>query len=290
MADPVTTPVTEPVATPTVATPTPEPSNYFGSDGTLNDGWQTTLPDGYKDEASLKTVKDTKVLAKMFVDTKRMVGKNTIAIPSDTSTEEEWAEYYKAGGRPETIEDYNLKPPEGLDEDISKTIFPEGRLAKWQERFYKNGISKKAADQLIADFTQDILSDIQARAQAEEQKMTELVSALNNEYGAAYTQKLHFGDIAVEEGTHGDPEFKERLAPLRKNPDFIRLIVNLGEKFSEGKSPNFANIPTPSDLQTQINELMANPILTNPQSTVAQRKVIMDKIMDIRKKMPAKTT
>ena len=62
---PEVTPVTEPVATPGVEpVATPTETNYFNSDGTFNEGWQSTLPEGYRDEASLKTVNDGKVLAK----------------------------------------------------------------------------------------------------------------------------------------------------------------------------------------------------------------------------------
>jgi len=113
--------------TETVATETPV---YFGSDGTLADGWQGTLPEGYREEASLSTVKDAKVLAKMSVDTKRMVGKDTVAIPTDASTEGEWEEWHKAGGRPDTVADYNLAAPGGTPVEIAEKILPKEALAK----------------------------------------------------------------------------------------------------------------------------------------------------------------
>lgn len=285
MPEPVIEPAVEPVTTPVVAPVTAEPV-YFGTDGALNDGWMDTLPEGYREEASLATVKDAKVLAKMFVDTKRMVGKDTIAIPSDTSTELEWEAYHKAGGRPETVEDYGLKAPDGMDEEMANTILPKERLTAWQERFFKAGISHKAANQFITDFAQDMIADIQSNKQAEEMAKAELVKGLSVEYGAAFDQKMHFGDIAVEEGTGGDVEFKERLAPLRKNPDFIKLVVNLGEKFSEGNSPNFANVPTPGDLQEQISKIEADPLYLN--GTQKQRMDLANKVMALREKMPVK--
>ncbi|KKL29086.1 hypothetical protein LCGC14_2368710, partial [marine sediment metagenome] len=96
-------PVVEPVVAPPVTDP---PAVHFNSDGTFGDGWQTTLPEGYRDEKSLSTVKDAKVLARMFVDTKRMVGKDMMEIPTETSSEETWDAYHKIGGKPETVVDY----------------------------------------------------------------------------------------------------------------------------------------------------------------------------------------
>ncbi len=286
MVDIIVTPETTPAITPEV-TPEVTPTNYFGTDGTLNEGWQSTLDEGYREEASLKTVKDAKTLAKMFVDTKRMVGKDTIAMPSETSTEGEWAEYHKAGGRPETVEDYVLKAPADFPQELVERVFPADRITKWQERFFKGGVSKKAADAFVAEFAQDMLTDIQSAKMAKEQAKAELVKGLSIEYGAAMDQKMHLGDIAVEEGTGGDLAMKESLAYLREDPNAVRLLVNLGAKFAEGKPPNYAAIPTTSDIQSQIDAIAANPLYLS--GTQPQRMKLAEQMMALRKKMNPET-
>lgn len=264
---------------------------YYNADGTLAEGWQSTLPEGYREEASLSTVKDAKVLAKMFVDTKRMVGKNTIALPTDASTEAEWEEYYKAGGRPETVADYGLKAPDGMDAEVSEKILPKEQLAKWQERFFRGGISKKAAEQFVADFVQDMAAEIQSKQQAEKLARDELVSGLAAEWGAAFEQKKHLGNMAIEEGTIGDLDFKNRLTgKFGNDPDFIKYSANLGSKFAEGKSPDFTQVPTPTDLQAQINAIEANPLYL--KGTTAQRMKLAEQVLALRTKikMQTKTT
>lgn len=286
--DPAPNPNPEPAP---VETP-PTVSSFVGEDGTLKEGWQSVLDEGYRDDPVLATVKNFRHLGKITVDTKRMVGKDKIAIPTDASTEAEWGEYHKAGGRPETVEDYNLKAPEGIPEEISSMILPKERLAKWQERFFKGGTSKKAADSYIAAFVQDAMADLQAKEQFEKQEMDELISSLSAEWGAAFEQKKHLGNIALEEGTQGNPELKERLLAKSwwNDPDIVRLISNLGSKFAEGKSPNFANVPTPADLQTQIDKLRADPLFLN--GTQAQRMKIANQINALteKKMAEAKTT
>ena len=278
----VDTPVETPVET-------PEAPVYFGNDGALNEGWQGTLPEGYRDETSLSTVKDAKVLAKMFVDTKRMVGKNKIAIPTETSPEAEWDEYYKAGGRPDTVADYGLKAPDEVPAEISEMIFPKERLSAWQDRFFKGGISKKAADEFINAYAQDMLVDLQNKQQDDKMAMDELVSGLAADWGAAYEQKKHLGNMAVEEGTSGDVDFKNRLTDKFGNdPDFVRFAANLGGKFAEGKSPDFANVPTPGDLQTQIEAIEANPLYL--KGTQAQRMRLAEQVMALRTKIAAAKT
>ena len=282
----VTQAVTTDVAPETTAEVTP--TNYFNVDGTLNDGWQSTLPDGYKEEKSLSTVKDAKVLARMFVDTKKMVGKNVVALPTETSDPSEWEAYYKAGGRPETAADYNLAAPKEFPQEVIEQVFPKERLAKWQDRFHKGGVSKKAADAFVNEFAQDMLADYQKiqldKATAKEQ----LVAGLSAEYGAALDQQLHLGDIAFEEGSNGDESMKESLAYLREDPNAVRLLINLGKKFAEGKPPSYAAIPTPSDLNEQIDALMADPLYM--KGTQAQRMKIAEKIMALRNKMYPKAS
>lgn len=287
IVEPAVAPVTEPVVAPVtepVVVPVAEP-NYFGTDGILNEGWQGTLDEGLREDLTLKSFKNVNDLAKSYVNARGMIGKNTISVPNDTSTEGEWQEFHKAGGRPETVADYNLKAPEGFPEEIKAQVFPEERLAKWQERFFKGGVSKKAADAFIADFTSDILADYQKIQQEKDQAMVDLKSGLATKWGAAFEQRKHFGNIAVEEGTTGDDALKERLLakPWINDPDFVEYSSNLGGKFSEGKPPGFAAVPTPSDHQDQIDKLMEDPLYT--KGTQAQRMKIAEKIMAIRKLM-----
>lgn len=286
-----TTEQTETQTTETAATETAAPA-FFGTDGILLEGWQGTLGEDLREEKSLLSFKTVGDLAKSFVNTKKMVGANVIPIPTDISTEGEWQEYHKAGGRPDTVADYNLKAPDGFPEEALEKVFPKARLEVWQERFFKGGISKKAADSFIAEFANDMIIDLQAVNQSKEATATELKSGLATDWGAAFEQKKHLGNIAMNEAASSmvngqlvvNEEFKARLIQKAGNdPDIIRAFANLGEKFAEGKPPSFAAIPTPSDLQNQIDKLMEDPLYT--KGTQPQRLKIAEKIMAIRKIM-----
>ena len=281
MDEPIVVPVepTEPVVAP--VTPVEPPTNYFGTDGALTEGWNNTLSEDIREEKSLASFKTVGDLAKSFVNTKKMVGKNVVAIPNETSTEGEWSEYYKAGGMPETAADYMLKAPEGMDAEIAKQILPEDRMKVWQDRFFQCGASKKVADMCIAEFAKDALVDVQTMQQADETAQADLLSGLSTEWGAAFEQNKHYGNMAIEEASGGNEEFKARLvAKMGNDPDIIRAFSKLGSKFAEGKPPAFGAVPTPSDYQDQIDSLMADPLYTN--GTQPQRMKIANKMMALR--------
>lgn len=282
-------PAVETPPAPVVPAPIVPETVYFGTDGTLAEGWQRTLDESLREEKSLSTFKTVGDLAKSFVNTKSMVGKNTMEIPTDASNEIVWDAYYKAGGKPETVADYNLKAPDGFPEEVMEQVFPKGRLETWQGRFFKAGISKKAADQFIADYAQDILTDLQSIKQTKEQEEIELINGLSADWGAAYDQKIHLGNLAIEDATDGDTEFKARVvAKVQKDPDLTRVLAHFGVYVAEGKPPNFANIPTPADLQVQIDEIIANPLYLN--GTTKERMKLAEQVMVIRTKMQESRT
>ncbi len=292
VVEPVVAPATEPVVAP-VTDPV-----HFNPDGTFGENWQGQLDEGLREDNSLKTFKNVNDLAKSFVNTKSMVGKNTMEVPTDASSELVWDAFHKAGGRPDTVDDYNLKAPEDFPEEALDTVFPKERMSTWQERFFKAGISKKAADEFITAFAQDALVDLQAIKQVQEQQMSELKTGLATDWGAAMEQKKHLGNIAMNEAASVmkdgvavvNEEFKARLVQKAGNdPDIIRAFANLGAKFSEGKSPDFTAVPTPSDLQTQIDEITSKPLYLN--GTHKERMALANQVMALREKMNlAKTT
>lgn len=274
VAEPAVVPVTEPV--PAVAA-----TDFFGTDGVLNEGWRGTLADDLKEDKSLLSFKTVGDLAKSFVTTKKMVGANTVSILSDTSTESEIEAFRIAGGRPTTVADYDLKMPEGFPEDVAAQIFPEGEMDKWKERFFKIGASQKGANELVQEFAKDVLVAQQAAAAAKDAAKAELVGALATEFGAAFDQKMHLGDIAMEDFTGGDAEMKERLAYMREDPNAIRMMIHFGGLLAEGKPPGFSAVPTPSDYQDQIDTLMEDPLYT--KGTTKQRMKIANKIQELKK-------
>ncbi len=292
----VDTPVADPVVDP-VVTPDPSPTpDYFGTDGALKEGWQGTLDENLREDSTLKRFNNVGDLAKSYVSARSMVGKNMMEIPTEASDELVWDIFHKAGGKPDTVADYNLKAPDGFPEEVLEKVFPKARLESWQDRFFNAGISKKAADQFIAAFAQDMLADLQTMKQTEEQQRSELVSGLAKDWGAAFEQKKHLGNIAIEEATSVmkdgilvvNQEFKERLVQKAGNdPDIIRAFANLGTKFAEGKSPDFSAVPTPTDYQDQIDKIMENPLYL--KGTTEQRMKLANQIMAIREKMKTST-
>jgi hypothetical protein len=231
---------------------------FVSVDGTFAEGWTNNLDNDIRGEATLPRFKNVKDLAKSYVSARQMIGKEKVAIPNEKSTPSEWEAYYEAGGRPKTSGDYKLDYPK----DMPVPESPELRKA-YMELAHKNGISNKQAGALYEFYNGIVKQSVVQQQQQEELQMKEADEKLKTTWGKAYDQRIHFGNVAVEQAVNGDEEFKTRLTDKFGNdPDFIMAMSNLGDKFAEHRTIS-QNVPTPGDIQTKINDLMQTPAYMN---------------------------
>jgi hypothetical protein len=251
-------------------------------DGSFTENWQTHLTDTtLHEDQTLKTFSNLEGLAKSYVHVRRQVPMDKITIPTETSTEEEWNAYYKAGGRPETVADYNLAKPEDMPEEL----YDIDLAGKAQELFHKIGLSKKQADALFKFNNDNVLTQVNSQNVTAEAAMNELKEGLYKDWGAAYEQKKHLGNLAIEKGTEGDNSgLKDRvIAKYGNDPDLIRFMSNIGSKFAETGVVTTTQIPTPADIKAVIAEEMAKDSYTNARNP--QHKAQVQKVFELRKQL-----
>ena len=244
------------VAVPEVGAAAETPT-MFDAEGNFSENWTHLLTDtALHDNPALKASNTIESLASQTVNAQKLVGADKIAIPNEASTELEWETFHKAGGRPETATDYNFARPEALPEEY----YSQERATAAQELMHKLGLSQKQADALFEFNNNAVIAQLTTAAQDSKLAMTGLQDALHADWGNAYEQKMHLGNKAIEEGTAGDADFKERLTQKFGNdPDFVRFAANIGGKFTEAGSVKVDLIPTPADMQTDIDNQIADP-------------------------------
>lgn len=258
---------------------TPAPtSNFINPDGTFAEKWTESLDSDLREEKTLGLFKNVKDLAKSYANARKMIGKDKIGVPNDKSSPAEWEAFYEAGGRPKTAGDYKLDYPKDMP-------VPENAEMRKQfvELAHKSGLSQKQIADIYSMYNNFVKGEVKGAEQAQALAKEEAISQLKENWGKAYDQRIHYGNVAIEKGIDGDAEFKERLlSKFGSDPDFIRYSSNIGNMFAEHKTIA-TNIPTPSDYQTQIDALQANPLFKNGSYT--ERMRIANQIVQLREKM-----
>lgn len=258
-----------------------------GEDGVFAENWTHRLKDeSLHEDPTLKTLKSIDMLAGNHVLQRKKIGGNTVLIPGEGSSEEEWNEFHTAAGRPDTAADYNLTRPEELPQEH----YSQDLANAAQELFHKIGISKKQAEIIFKFHNDNAIATLTANQRAEEAEFKQLEQNLFAKWGNGYEQRKHFGNYAVEEGTKGDGEFKARLtAKFGNDADFIEFASNLGGKFAEHGDIATAQIPIPKDMQSAIDEEMGKKSYGLDYAkhgfTKAQHKAQVDKVYAMREEL-----
>lgn len=233
-----------------------QPSSPFNEDGTLVENWQALAPEGYEELRESQTLPRLKKfwdVAKSYEHVRRQVPLDKIAKPNENFTDSDWEAWYEAGGRPETAADYGIKRPK----DYPEELWDEQRSQGYQDLFHKIGLSKAQSDALVAYNNEQTLALKKTLDQQEELNFKTLEDNLHTKWGAAYDQNVHLGNIAIEKGSKGDLEYKERLLDkINSDPDLIEFASNLGSLFAEHKIVEDTKIPTPGDYDEQISKAM----------------------------------
>jgi len=259
------------------------PASPFNADGTFVENWHTMAPDGYeelREDKTLPRLKNPWDMARSYVQVRKQVPLDKMPRPNENFSEQDWGEFHKAGGRPDTAGDYNIKRPDEIPEELMPKEIVEG----FQELFHKIGLSKKQSDALTAYNNEKTIEAIQDMAQKEEQEGIAVWDAIHKEWGRAFDQNVHRGNVAIHAGSNGDEGLEQRLlAKANKDPDLLKLVSNLGGKFTENTPFESSSVPTPSDLQTQIAKLRADPRYMSKDKSV--RQPIIDQISRLTEQM-----
>ncbi len=213
-------------------------------DQDLNAGGQSgeplfpDLPEDVKDDPSLKVFMDDKgnfnlaSLAKSYVHAQRKIGEKGIRIPDDSSTPEEWADFYNKL-RPAELEKYELKNslPDGtsLDEEL---------FTGFKAKAHEAGISPAQAQKLVDWFNEHSSGNQKALADTQAQAYQKEVEALQKEWGEGFKTELNTAQRALKE--FADPETTEYLKKtgLDGNVQLIRLFNKIGKGLLEDKFDN----------------------------------------------------
>jgi hypothetical protein len=258
-----------------------KPVSMTGEDGNFVKDWHKLLKDeSLHEDKTLQTFKNVEGLAKSYVHVRRQVPLDKIAIPNENTTDEEWEKWHEAGGRPPTAVDYNLVRPK----DFPEEHWDDERANKWMERFHKAGLNTKQVAYLSGEFNADILEELKAQVDAINAYQQESKDSLFKRWGAAYEPKKHQGNYAIEKGTGGDVEFKERLLNMKlegggrlgDHPDFVEYNSNIGGKFAEHGDIVTTKVSTPDDIQKEISKEMATEAYKNgrhPDHKAAVKRV-----------------
>jgi hypothetical protein len=236
-------------------------------DGTFIEGWKDKLPEEIRNEECLNLVPDFNEMVKQFVNQRKAIGKNKVAIPTDKSDENEWNSFYEAIGRPKTETGYNV--PE-IPEELSG-IFTDDRLERAKQRAYKIGATQRQFTDFmngeIEEATQAIHDQDELELKTKRDDALEAEKVLRGEFGEAYDERIHLAKKVVAEGIDKEEDRLRFIEKHGRDVDVIRLLSYVGSRTKEHEALiGELTQKTPTEIQDKIKAIENNPDWRNINS------------------------
>ncbi len=252
------------------------PVALIDAEGNFSEKWYDSelLEEGVRGDASLVTVKNLNNFCKSHIHQRKMVGQDQIAIPGTHSTPDDWTAFHKAGGMPDSAEEYGFTRPEEMPEEMYDADFAKSAA----EKIHELGGNTKLAQGMFQFWNEYVAGLHKTQAQDAQAEAEQRKHDFYSKYGNQAEEKLHIGNIALERASGDDEEFKNRMIEkYGDDPDFNQLLINFGDKFVEHKLIDFkTTTQSVDDIQTEIDEIRANPAFVdemNPAYKAMQAKM-----------------
>jgi hypothetical protein len=242
-----------------------ESKNILGDNGTTDESWHSQLPEDMRENETLKTIPDVSSLAKSFLDTKKMVGSNTIALPGKAATPEQWDTFYKSVGRPDKWEDYQF-PTEGLPEGVAVTGDDANLI---RSIAHKAGLHPRQAAIVYREYLSFAANAQESATTKNTQTVEAGIEDLKMEYGAAYDERIGMAVKAVKQFGGEKEELAALLneSGLGNHPTVVRTFARIGRLLAEdeivGKGSGATFSLTPTEAQTEIDKLRISSDFNN---------------------------
>jgi len=209
----------------------------------------STMPEGLRDEPSLKSFDTVDKLAKSYVNAVKMIGgkpENLIQLPQEGESRDS---LWNQMGRPEQPNGY----------DFTEYGDDNGELDGFREFAHETGLSQQQADGILGLYSSIQEEESNASTQQTEDQKIQTQIDLQREWGRNYDGKLDYAKRAF--GQIGTPELSKLMdeSGMGNHPEVIRAFSKVGEMLGEDSlvigSGLGGNRTSPEDAKNKIQGL-----------------------------------
>lgn len=197
------------------------------------DGSPAWIPAELKAEKTLHKFKDPAGIAKSYIelekDASRLRNAKGIIVPGENATPEELGVYYKALGRPDTIEGYELSAPE-LPEGMT---YDEGRTKAFAEIAHREGMTKKQISALHSAWNEMEKTSHETNQKSAKDFLDSSTVEMKKEWGKDFDANLSQADSAIDKIFGSDFNKMLKDTGLANHPAIVRGMFKASQALGE---------------------------------------------------------
>lgn len=262
------------------------------SDTQTTTDWTASLPDETKAYVANKGWSDPSKAVESYLQLEKFVGAEKasrgVVLPNEKSTPEEINAFYSRLGRPQDVNGYEVKLPDGFpDPEFPKMALP---------LLHKHNLTKAQGEALMGDFAEMVTQGQKARMEAEQAEFVKQEAALKGKWADQFDRNVEIAKRGAKKLGFSD-EIIDQLEAKTGFAGVIEALHNAGMLLGEGNfvESGFAAkaAETLEVLTAKRREMAADPTFgqrmhsSDPATKAAAEaewKAIEDKIMEARKR------
>lgn len=207
---------------------TPAANNGAGNEAepTQEQTWHSKLPEELRGNASLQKYKDETSLAKAYISLEQMLGSEKIPMPKGDDDKDGWDRVYKAVGRPDTPDKYDIEMPAVPD---GMTVpYDQDEEKYWRDLAHQNGLSNKQFKNMFDSGVKARLEKAIAWQRETGEAKQKAIDALSRDWGQNFEANVGLAKTGLNQ--FADPDFKQYLEEtgLGNHPAMTRFMYKVG--------------------------------------------------------------
>jgi len=222
----------------------------------VNTNWRNFVDKEYGEHSSTANLSSLNDVVKSYINAQQMVGAEKIAKPNEKWSQDDWKQFYRAGGMPETEDGYKVGRPESAPENYPYN--PEEEKS-FKNQAYQNGLSVNQANALWNQRHERRIAAWNEKQTTTTHAQKEGWTKLKSELGETFDTKVKNAN-AVLARFDGDGEVRKYLQKtgMINDPTIAKFVMRIADNFAEdtvGTQQRTSGGLTPSQYRSKAREL-----------------------------------
>ena len=199
-------------------------------------------------------------MAKANLDQRKAASK-TISPLRANASEEAVAEFNKAMGVPERVEDYEFTQPEHMTDEMVESEAVQNRVREFAEIAHAAHIPSESFDNIVNWYFGKEAEDAQAVVSADSEFAESSIASLKQQWGPQYEKEVAFANKGAEWAAAENFEDFRQLTDgnnrfIADNPIVIEMMNRVGRAVTEDGVGTFPiDAETANSLRSELNDL-----------------------------------
>ena len=203
-------------------TDTGNPATETDANETDPASWRTGIADEYRSVAEKFT--SPADVVKSYAELERKLG-GSVTPPGDGASEDELSAFYRRIGRPDSADGYDIKPFEGVPEDVHDNPANVEVRNRFLNAAHGAGLTQDQA-QAVIDFYYG-----EVTGAAHPADTAGLEADLRREWGSDYEKNVQYGERAFQ--AFADPDLTDKLGSVIGDAGLLRMFARIGRRMGE---------------------------------------------------------